>query len=125
MTEAFQVWLYRQRAGWPALEPGRRGAAALLGFQGPAAPSALTNCQADTLSLGFIYEPGETCRSAFPDAGDWAVDQVGLNCAVCHTGTVRETPSSAAQIVLGMPAHQLDLQRFFRWRPRLHVWTSA
>ena len=38
---------------------------------------------------------------------------MGLNCAVCHTGTVRETPTSAAQIVLGMPAHQLDLQRLF------------
>jgi len=41
--------------------------------------------------------------------------QVGLNCAVCHTGTVRATPESAPQIILGMPSHQLALQDFFRF----------
>ena len=40
------------------------------------------------------------------------IDHVGLNCAGCHTGTVRDTPQSPPRIVLGMPAHQLDLQSF-------------
>ena len=40
------------------------------------------------------------------------VPLVGLNCATCHTGTVRETPTSPRQIILGMPAHQMDLQGF-------------
>ena len=43
------------------------------------------------------------------------LQNVGLNCAVCHTGTVRETPESKPRIVLGMPAHQLDLQGLFRF----------
>jgi hypothetical protein len=40
------------------------------------------------------------------------IDHVGLNCAVCHTGTVRDAPDAEPRVVLGMPAHQLDLQRF-------------
>jgi len=38
-----------------------------------------------------------------------------LNCAVCHTGTVRETPKSPPRIVLGMPANRLDLQAFVQF----------
>jgi RoxA-like, cytochrome c-like len=64
-------------------------------------------------SLGFIYEPGRDLPIGVSRRRRLGLDQVGLNCAVCHTGTVRETPTSAAQIVLGMPAHQLDLQRLF------------
>ena len=45
----------------------------------------------------------------------FGVDQVGLNCAVCHTSTVREAPSAAPTIVLGMPAQQLDLQAFVQF----------
>ena len=37
---------------------------------------------------------------------------VGLNCATCHTGTVRESPTSPRQIIPGMPAHQMDLQGY-------------
>ena len=37
---------------------------------------------------------------------------VGLNCATCHTGTLRETPTSPRQIIPGMPAHQMDLQGY-------------
>ena len=38
------------------------------------------------------------------------IDQVGLNCAVCHTGTLRDAPNARPRVVLGMPAHQIDLQ---------------
>jgi len=37
---------------------------------------------------------------------------VGLNCAFCHTGTVRGAPGEQPKIIAGMPAHQLDLQGF-------------
>ena len=37
---------------------------------------------------------------------------VGLNCATCHTGTVRESANSPRQIIAGMPAHQMDLQGY-------------
>jgi hypothetical protein len=60
-------------------------------------------------SLGFIYEPGRDLPIGVSRRRRLGVDQGGLNCAACHMGTVRETPTSEVQIVLGMPAHQLDL----------------
>jgi hypothetical protein len=63
-------------------------------------------------SLGFVIEPGHDLPIGIAQRHRIGIDHVGLNCAVCHTGTVRDTPASAPRIVLGMPAHQLDLQRF-------------
>jgi hypothetical protein len=63
-------------------------------------------------SLGFIMEPGRALPVGVSRRRRLGVDHVGLNCAVCHTGTVRDSPSAAPRIVLGMPAHQIDLQRF-------------
>ncbi|HEV7401319.1 MAG TPA: hypothetical protein VGO11_00260 [Chthoniobacteraceae bacterium] len=63
-------------------------------------------------SLGLIYEKGHTqpigmsLRKGF-------VDSVGLNCAVCHTGTWRESESGEVHAVSGMPAHQFDLGGYF------------
>ena len=47
--------------------------------------------------------------------GSFGVELAGLNCATCHVGTLRETPSSPRQIVLGMPAHGMDLQGYSRF----------
>ncbi|NOT25822.1 MAG: cytochrome c [Acidobacteria bacterium] len=63
-------------------------------------------------SLGFIYEQGHDLPIGVSRRRRMGIDHVGLNCAACHTGTVRDTPQSAPRIVLGMPAHQLDLQSF-------------
>ena len=63
-------------------------------------------------SLGFVFEPGRDLPIGVARRNRQGVDHVGLNCALCHTGTVRDTPGSAPRIVLGMPAHQLDLQSF-------------
>jgi hypothetical protein len=43
------------------------------------------------------------------------IDRVGMNCAICHTGTVRETAASRPQIILGMPANTFDLQGYARF----------
>ena len=43
------------------------------------------------------------------------VDHVGMNCAACHSGTVRDTPTAVPRVVLGMPAHKLDLQDFVQF----------
>lgn len=43
------------------------------------------------------------------------VDRVGMNCALCHTGTVRDTPQSQKRIIVGMPANGLDLQSYARF----------
>jgi hypothetical protein len=63
-------------------------------------------------SLGFVTEPGHQLPVGVSERHRVGIDHVGLNCAVCHTGTVRDTPDAAPRIVLGMPAHQLDLQKF-------------
>jgi hypothetical protein len=63
-------------------------------------------------SLGFIVEPGHELPIGVSRRRRLGVDQVGLNCAVCHTGTLRERPGAPRRIVLGMPAHQIDLQSF-------------
>jgi hypothetical protein len=66
-------------------------------------------------SLGLIFEPGHELPIGVSRRFRLGFEQVGLNCAVCHTGTVRDTPDSPRRIVAGMPAHQLDLQGFFRF----------
>jgi mono/diheme cytochrome c family protein len=63
-------------------------------------------------SFGFIFEEGRELPIGVSRRRRQGIDHVGLNCAVCHTGTVRESPTAPRNIVLGMPAHQLDLQSF-------------
>ena len=63
--------------------------------------------------IGFIFE--NNAPQGRPIGTTYVEDQVplvGLNCATCHTGTVRDTPSSMRQVIAGMPAHQMDLQGY-------------
>jgi len=66
-------------------------------------------------TVGLIVEPGRDLPIGVSRRRRIGLDHVGLNCAVCHTGTVRETPDSQPRIVLGMPAHGLDLQRLVQF----------
>ena len=66
-------------------------------------------------SLGFVYEPGRDLPIGVSRRRRLGIDHVGLNCATCHTGTVRDAPDAAPRIVLGMPSHQLDLQAFVQF----------
>jgi len=63
-------------------------------------------------SKGFLYEPGHDLPIGVSRRFRLGVDQVGLNCAFCHTGTVRGKPDEPARIIPGMPAHQMELQGF-------------
>jgi hypothetical protein len=66
-------------------------------------------------SLGLIFEPGHELPIGISRRRRLGLDQVGVNCAACHTGTVRTSTESAQQVVLGMPAHQLNLEGFFQF----------
>jgi len=66
-------------------------------------------------SLGFILETSHDLPIGISRRRRLGLDQVGVNCAACHTGTVRTSAAGPEQIVLGMPAHQLDLERFFQF----------
>jgi mono/diheme cytochrome c family protein len=61
-------------------------------------------------SVGLIVEPGRDLPVGVSRRRRLGLDQVGFNCALCHTGTVRDSPTAKPRIVLGMPAHQLDLE---------------
>src|SRR5205807_3790046 len=52
-------------------------------------------------SLGLIFEPGHDLPIGVSRRKRLGLEQVGLNCAVCHTGTVRASPGEHAGIVLG------------------------
>jgi len=64
-------------------------------------------------SFGMIYEKGKDPRYDLPVGVSMrnyrGVDLVYLNCAVCHTGTVRDTAGSDPRVVPGMPANTFDL----------------
>jgi mono/diheme cytochrome c family protein len=65
-------------------------------------------------SLGFIEEPGRDLPIGFSKR-QVIFDRVGLNCAVCHTGTVRDSPQSIPRVITGMPANRLELQNYVRF----------
>ncbi len=65
-------------------------------------------------SLGFIEEPGRDLPIGFSQRRVF-FDRVGLNCAVCHTGTVRDAPESQPRVITGMPANRLDLENYIRF----------
>ena len=63
-------------------------------------------------SLGMIYEPGRSLPVGVSMRRNLGLDRVFLNCAACHTGTVRDTPESEPVIYSGMPANTLNLMAF-------------
>jgi len=61
--------------------------------------------------IGFLTEPGKP-RPVGTTYRESPIGMVGLNCAACHTATIRDTASSSPQIVLGLGANQFDLQGY-------------
>jgi hypothetical protein len=65
-------------------------------------------------SLGFIREEGKptpigvSMRKGF-------ISRVGLNCALCHTGTVRESDTGKQLILLAGTAQQMDLGKYINF----------
>ncbi len=66
-------------------------------------------------SLGFVFEDGHSLPVGVTQRFRLGFDQVGLNCAVCHTGTYRISPTTRPQVVLGMPANKLRIKQFFEF----------
>ena len=66
-------------------------------------------------SLGFVFEPGHDLPIGISRRRRLGIDHVGLNCAVCHSSTVRDREDGQPRVVLGMPAATLDLQAFVQF----------
>jgi len=65
--------------------------------------------------FGFVYESPSAGRPIGISYRRRQVGLIGVNCATCHTGTIRDAPGGPRRIVLGMPSHQLDLQAYARF----------
>ena len=63
-------------------------------------------------SLGLLYEADKDLPVGVSKRRVLGLDRVFLNCSVCHTSTVRETPESEPRLLLGMPANLFDVMRF-------------
>ena len=73
----------------------------------------------DFSAFGFLYEtdPGGHQRDlpiGIAQRDVSGVEVVWLNCATCHTGTVRLTEGASRTIVPAMPSNNLDFGRFVR-----------
>jgi len=66
-------------------------------------------------AFGFIYEPGKDLPVGVSRRNVQGIDRVFVNCAVCHVGTVRDTPQSSRRLYVAMPANTVDLERFERF----------
>ncbi len=65
-------------------------------------------------SLGFVEEEGRDLPIGFSKRRNF-IERAWLNCGVCHTGTVRDSPGAPPRIYLGMPANTMDLQALIRF----------
>ncbi|HXJ93263.1 MAG TPA: hypothetical protein VMT20_10335 [Terriglobia bacterium] len=62
-------------------------------------------------SFGFIFEPGHDTPIGF-SLRHIGYPALEANCSLCHTGTYRTSPTDTAKVILGGPAHGLDLEAF-------------
>lgn len=65
-------------------------------------------------AFGFIQESGKTLPIGFSVRRQF-IDYAGINCAVCHTGTVRKSKNAERRIIAGMPANTVDLLSYYRF----------
>lgn len=66
-------------------------------------------------AFGFLYEPGKDLPVGVSRRVSEGLDRVWLNCAVCHTGTIREAPDAEPKVYLGMPANNFRLYEFIQF----------
>ena len=63
-------------------------------------------------ALGMIWEPGRDLPIGFSKKTIWGVSRVGVNCAFCHTASVRTSAGAPSTIVLAGPSHQFNPQAY-------------
>jgi mono/diheme cytochrome c family protein len=63
-------------------------------------------------SIGMLYEPGKDLPIGMSKRTHQGIPKTFLNCAVCHTSTVRDSRDAEPRVYLGMPAKQFDIMAF-------------
>jgi hypothetical protein len=62
--------------------------------------------------LGFLYEPGHK-RPVGTTLREMPIELVGLNCAACHTGTMRDAPGGERRFLFGASSGNFDIEGYF------------
>ena len=65
-------------------------------------------------SLGIVWEEGQEMPVGFTKV-TIGMPRVGVNCAGCHTTSVRKTAEDKPMLILGGPSHQFDIQAYQRF----------
>jgi hypothetical protein len=68
----------------------------------------------DYTAFGFLQEPGHAMPIGFSTRRQ-LIDLSAINCAACHTGSVREKAGSEPKHIAGMPANTLNLLAYFKF----------
>jgi hypothetical protein len=66
-------------------------------------------------SLGVLQEAGKDTPIGFSKRRVGPLEQVGPNCGLCHTGSVRRQASDPPMIYTTAPAQQLNLENYFQF----------
>jgi len=66
-------------------------------------------------ALGMIWEPGHDTPIGFSKKTIWGVSRIAVNCAFCHTASVRTSPGATPMVVLAGPSHQFDPQAYSKF----------
>lgn len=66
-------------------------------------------------AFGFLYEDGRDLPVGVSRRRVQGIDRVFFNCAICHVGSVRDTPSTPPRHVPGMPSNTVDLRGFYQF----------
>lgn len=65
-------------------------------------------------AFGFLSESDHTAPIGLP-VETVGFPRVGINCGLCHIGSVRESAAAPRRLLIGAPNSTLDLQRYFRF----------
>ena len=64
--------------------------------------------------FGFLFEDGQPAPIGLP-VETVGFPRVGINCGLCHIGSVRASATAPRQLLIGAPNATLDAQRYFRF----------
>ena len=65
-------------------------------------------------ALGMVWEEGKEMPVGFTKK-TIGIPRVGVNCATCHTTSVRRSPEDKPILIPGGPSHQFDIQAYQRF----------
>ena len=66
-------------------------------------------------SLGFVFEEGRATPIGIPVRDVGVVTRVGINCAICHSGTFRTSAQASTTVIPGAPTARMDIQGYQRF----------